>query len=93
VQEVNRSQADLIGVDWEPNGEFVVVVGYDIVWHAGIIAQFDGTKLTSLEFENKRVYPVAVLRRLCGCLHGCSSTWKLNGVRKLVKGRKTKYNL
>src|SRR5208337_3018877 len=60
VQEVNRSQADLIGVDWEPNGEFALVAGYDIVWHTGIIAQFNGTKLIPLEFENKQVYPVGV---------------------------------
>lgn len=39
VQEVNRSQADLIGVYWELNGEFAVVAGYDIVWHTGIIAK------------------------------------------------------
>ena len=35
--------------------------GYDIVWHTGIIAQFNGTKLTLLEFENKQIYPVAVV--------------------------------
>jgi len=60
VQEVNRSQADLIGVDFELNGEFAIVGGYDIVWHTGIIARFNGTELTPLEFENKQVYPVAV---------------------------------
>jgi len=60
VREANRSQADLIGVDWEPNGEFAVVAGYDIVWHTGIIAKFIGTELTPYEFEDKQVYPVAV---------------------------------
>ena len=60
VQEANKSQADLIGVDWQQNGECAVVVGYDIVWHTGIIATFNGTELTPFEFENKQIYPVAV---------------------------------
>jgi len=60
LQEANRSQADLIGVDWEPNGDFAVVAGYDIVWHTGIIAKFNGTDLSPIKFENKQFYPVAV---------------------------------
>lgn len=58
VSEGGRS--DLIGVDWKPNGESALVVGYDVVWHNGFIGQYDGTTLSSIKFENKRVYPVAV---------------------------------
>jgi len=57
---VNEGRADLIGADWEPNGEAALVVGYDLVWHNGYIGSFDGGSLTPVEFENKRVYPVGV---------------------------------
>ena len=57
---VNEGRADLIGVDWKPNGESALVVGYDVVWHNGLIGSFDGRSLSPIEFENKRVYPVAV---------------------------------
>jgi hypothetical protein len=60
IWEVNQSPTDLIGVDWEPNGEFALVAGYDIVWHTGFIGQFNGTVLTPVSFENKLVYPVAI---------------------------------
>jgi len=60
LRVLNESQADFIGVDGEPNGEFALVAGYDVVWHTGLIGQFDGAKLTPLQFENKQVYPVTV---------------------------------
>ena len=59
LKAVNEGRADLIGVDWKPNGESALVVGYDVVWHNGLIASFDGRSLSPIEFENKRVYPVA----------------------------------
>ena len=37
-----------------------MVVGYDVVWHNGFIGRFDGKSLTPVEFDSKRVYPVAV---------------------------------
>jgi WD40 repeat protein len=60
VKPLNEGRADLIGVDWKPTGESALVVGYDVVWHNGFIGNFDGTALSSIQFDNKRVYPVAV---------------------------------
>jgi hypothetical protein len=37
-----------------------LVVGYDVVWHNGFVGKFDGTVLSPIPFENRRVYPVAV---------------------------------
>jgi hypothetical protein len=54
---VNESQADFVGVDWEPNGESALVAGYDVVWHTGFIGQFIGTELRPLQFENKQFTP------------------------------------
>jgi WD40 repeat protein len=31
-----------------------------VVWHNGVIVSFDGKSTSSVEFDNKRVYPVAV---------------------------------
>ncbi len=59
VKPVNEGRADLIGVDWKPTGESALVVGYDVVWHNGLIGNFDGTSLSPIQFDNKRVYPVA----------------------------------
>ena len=56
----NEGRADLIGADWKRDGTSALVVGYDMIWHTGVIAVFDGVKMTSVEFNNKRVYPVAV---------------------------------
>ena len=60
LKAVNEGRADLIGADWKPNGESALVVGYDVVWHNGFIGSFDGRSLTPIDFDNKRVYPVAV---------------------------------
>ncbi len=60
VKPVNEGRADLIGVDWKHAGESALVVGYDVVWHNGLIGNFDGTSLSPIQFDNKRVYPVAV---------------------------------
>lgn len=60
VKSLNEGRADLLGVDWSPNGESALVVGYDVVWHNGLIGIFDGATLIPIQFNNKRVYPVAV---------------------------------
>jgi len=57
LRGVNESQADFVGVDWEPNGESALVAGYDVVWHTGFIGQFIGTELRPLQFENKQFTP------------------------------------
>jgi len=57
---LNEGRADLIGTGWKPTGESALVVGYDVVWHNGFIGTFDGTTLSPIQFDNKRVYPVAV---------------------------------
>ncbi len=55
----NEGRADLIGADWKRDGTSAIVVGYDVIWHNGVIAMFDGGDMTSVEFNNKQVYPVA----------------------------------
>jgi hypothetical protein len=60
VRSVNEGCSDLIGVGWRPDEAYALVVGYDVVWHTGLISKFDGNALSSIKFENKRVYPVAV---------------------------------
>jgi hypothetical protein len=57
---LNEGRVDLIGVDWNADGTFALVVGYDVIWHNGEIVLFDGANLSRVEFNNKRVYPVAV---------------------------------
>jgi len=57
---VNEGRADLIGVDWKLDGSSAIVVGYDVIWHNGVVSTFDGQNLSPIEFPNKRVYPVAV---------------------------------
>jgi WD40 repeat protein len=57
---LNEGRADLIGVDWKPDGGSAIVVGYDVIWHNGVISTFDGHNLSPIEFPNKQVYPVAV---------------------------------
>ena len=60
LSPVNEGRADLIGVDWSPDGKSALVVGYDVIWHNGNIGSFDGKTVWPIEFENKRVYPVGV---------------------------------
>lgn len=60
LTSLSEGRADFIGADWKPDGKVALVVGYDVVWHNGVIAPFDGKNTSSVEFDNKRVYPVAV---------------------------------
>ena len=60
LNAVSEERSDLIGTDWNPDGNFALVVGYDIVWHTGFIARFDGKSLHPIKFENDHVYPVSV---------------------------------
>ena len=60
VRSVNEGRSDLIGVDWKPDDAYALVLGYDVIWHNGLIAKFDENTLSPIKFENKRVYPVAV---------------------------------
>jgi WD40 repeat protein len=57
---VNEGRSDLIGVDWRPDDAYALVLGYDVVWHNGLIAKFHENTLSPIKFENNRVYPVAV---------------------------------
>lgn len=60
LSPVNEGRADFIGADWKADGSAAFVVGYDIIWHNGYMGIFDGEHLSSIAFENRRVYPVAV---------------------------------
>jgi hypothetical protein len=60
LTSLNEGRSDLIGVDWKPDGTIAIVVGYDVIWHNGVIAIYDGNSLSQIDFPNKRVYPVAV---------------------------------
>jgi len=60
LKPVSEGRSDLIGVDWNPDGGFAVVVGYDVVWHNGFVGRFDASGLSPVEFQNAQVYPTAV---------------------------------
>jgi WD40 repeat protein len=82
LKPVSEGRADLIGVAWKPNGNSALVVGYDVVWHDGFIAQYDGTKLTPVPFENKQVYPVAVAWNSAGDLAAVCTAVAQPGIGK-----------
>jgi len=60
LRGANEGRSDLIGIDWRPDDAYALVVGYDVVWHNGLIARFRENRLSPIKFENSRVYPVAV---------------------------------
>ena len=60
LKPVNEGRSDIIGVDWNPEGSFAVVVGYDVVWHNGFIGRFDASGVSPVEFQDTQVYPTAV---------------------------------
>ena len=60
LSSLNEGRADLIGVDWKPDGTAAIVVGYDVIWHNGVVAIYDDRRLSPVEFSDKRIYPVAV---------------------------------
>ncbi|HUK49548.1 MAG TPA: WD40 repeat domain-containing protein [Terriglobales bacterium] len=60
LKRLNESRADLIAVDWNSKGDGAMVVGYDVVWHTGVIASYKDQELTNVDFHNKRVYPTSV---------------------------------
>jgi len=60
LKPISAGRADFIGVDWNPSGEYAVVVGYDVIWHTGFIGRFDKLGLSSVDFQNLHIYPTAV---------------------------------
>jgi WD40 repeat protein len=60
LNPVSEGRSDLIGVDWNPDGSFALVVGYEVVWHNGFIGRYDESGLYPVDFENSHVYPTAV---------------------------------
>jgi len=60
LKPLSEGRSDLIGVDWNPDGNLAVVVGYDVVWHNGFIGRFDASGLSPFEFQDSQVYPIAV---------------------------------
>lgn len=60
VIPLNEGRVGLMGVEWNPSGKSALAVGYDVVWHNGFIADYDGTAFSPIEFQNRRVYPVTV---------------------------------
>jgi len=60
LKSLNEGRVDLIGADWNLDGTIALVVGYDVIWHTGVIAMLEDEKLSLVEFDNRRVYPVAV---------------------------------
>ncbi len=60
LRGANEGRSDLIGIDSKPDDAYALVVGYDVVWHNGLIAKFQENTLSPIKFENSRVYPVAV---------------------------------
>jgi len=60
LKPVGEGRTDLIGVDWNPDGNFAVVVGYDVIWHNGFVGRFDNSSVRTLGFRGAQVYPVAV---------------------------------
>jgi len=60
LKPLNETASDLIGVDWNPIEDFALAVGYDVVWHNGVIARFDDAGFFPIEFENHHVYPTTV---------------------------------
>lgn len=60
IKPVSDTHSDFIGVDWNPNENFALVVGYDVIWHNGVIARFDDSGLSPVELQDHHVYPTAV---------------------------------
>lgn len=59
IVPLNERRVDLIGVDWHPNGQSALVVGFDVVWHNGVISSYDEGRLSQIAFQSRHVYPVA----------------------------------
>jgi hypothetical protein len=50
---LNEGRADLIGVDWKPDGSSAIAVGYDVIWDNGVISTFDGQNLSPVQFATR----------------------------------------
>lgn len=79
VSALGEGGADLIGVDWHPSGHFALAVGYDVVWHNGLIGKYENAAFRPIDFENRGVYPVTVgverSGELCCNCNSHHSTW------------------
>ena len=58
LRSSNEGRADLIGADWKRDGTSALVVGYDVIWHNGLLAMFDGGGMSPV-CNLKQIYPVA----------------------------------
>jgi len=82
LSSLNEGRVDLIGVHWAPSGESALVVGYDVVWHNGFIGVLNGTSISPIQFDNKRVYPVTVAWNPAGELAAIATATTQPGIGK-----------
>ncbi|MFQ5950815.1 MAG: hypothetical protein ACE5KH_01865 [Candidatus Geothermarchaeales archaeon] len=60
LESMDSTSSDLIGVEWRPDGEMAIAVGYDLVWHEASIYLYEEGGLSKVDLTNKKVYPTAI---------------------------------
>jgi WD40 repeat protein len=57
VQPPTVNTIDLISAAWKPDGEYCIVVGYDVVWHSSTAFVYSKDGVRPLPWKEERVYP------------------------------------
>ena len=53
-------KVDIIGVEWDPNGETALAVGYDLVLHRSVVMSYTDGEITVLPLDEERLFPTGI---------------------------------
>ncbi len=51
---------DILAIEWRPDGEYALAVGYEVVWHEPRLLSWTNNELEEIRFPESGLYPTAI---------------------------------
>lgn len=51
---------DILGIEWRPDGEYALAVGYELVWHEPRLLRWTNSELEEVRFPESGLYPTTI---------------------------------
>jgi len=51
---------DILGIEWRPDGEYALAVGYEVVWHEPRLLRWANNELEEIRFLESGLYPTTI---------------------------------
>src|SRR5207245_11033199 len=50
---------DILAIEWRPDGEYALALGYEVVWHEPRLLRWTNNELEEIRFPASGLYPTA----------------------------------